>query len=231
MRLNTTAPSPQLQCIPAFSDNYIWLLHDGQHAWVVDPGDAGPVRAALQEQGLILAGILLTHHHHDHTGGVAELVADSGAAVFGPVGEVLPEPVTRVGEGDRLQVLGQDFEVIAVPGHTAGHVAYFGNHVPGGPLLFCGDTLFSGGCGRLFEGTPAQMLASLETSLARMPAEIGTVPKAILMVSGHWEEPDFAVMSSPTPGMVYDYGGFPPETYKIVYPAPGAPDLAVRTAD
>ena len=68
MRLNTTAPLPQLQCIPAFSDNYIWLLHDGQHAWVVDPGDAGPVRAALQEQGLILAGILLTHHHHDHTG-------------------------------------------------------------------------------------------------------------------------------------------------------------------
>lgn len=162
MRLNTTAPLPQLQCIPAFSDNYIWLLHDGQHAWVVDPGDAGPVRAALQAQGLILAGILLTHHHHDHTGGVAELVADSGAAVFGPVGEVLPEPVTRVGEGDRLQVLGQDFEVIAVPGHTAGHVAYFGNHVPGGPLLFCGDTLFSGGCGRLFEGTPAQMLASLD---------------------------------------------------------------------
>ena len=138
MRLNTTAPLPQLQCIPAFSDNYIWLLHDGQHAWVVDPGDAGPVRAALQEQGLILAGILLTHHHHDHTGGVAELVADSGAAVFGPVGEVLPEPVTHVGEGYRLQVLGQDFEVIAVPGHTAGHVAYFGNHVPGGPLLFCG---------------------------------------------------------------------------------------------
>ena len=76
-----------------------------------------------------------------------------------------------------------------------------------------------------------QMLASLETSLARMPAEIGTVPKAILMVSGHWEEPDFAVMSSPAPGMVYDYGGFPPETYKIVYPAPGAPDLAARTAD
>ena len=106
MRLNTTAPLPQLECIPAFSDNYIWLLHDGQHAWVVDPGDAGPVRAALQAQGLILAGILLTHHHHDHTGGVAELVADSGAAVFGPVGEVLPEPVTRVGEGDRLQVLG-----------------------------------------------------------------------------------------------------------------------------
>lgn len=76
-----------------------------------------------------------------------------------------------------------------------------------------------------------QMLASLETSLARMPAEIGTVPKAILMVSGHWEEPDFAVMSSPAPGMVYDYGGFPPETYKIVYPAPGAPDLAARTAE
>lgn len=76
-----------------------------------------------------------------------------------------------------------------------------------------------------------QMLASLETSLARMPSEIGTVPKAVLMVSGHWEEPDFAVMSSPAPGMVYDYGGFPPETYKIVYPAPGAPDLAARTAD
>ena len=165
MRLNTTAPSPQLQCIPAFSDNYIWLLHDGQHAWVVDPGDAGPVRAALQEQGLILAGILLTHHHHDHTGGVAELVADSGAAVFGPVGEVLPEPVTRVGEGYRLQVLGQDFEVIAVPGHTVSHIAFHGEG-----LLFCGDTLFSLGCGRLFEGTPRDMLGSLER-LAALPAQ------------------------------------------------------------
>ena len=148
--------------LPALTDNYIWTLAEaGADAIIVDPGEAEPVLAAMR-QGLRPRAILVTHHHHDHTGGVAELVADSGAAVFGPVGEVLPEPVTRVGEGDRLQVLGQDFEVIAVPGHTAGHVAYFGNHVPGGPLLFCGDTLFSGGCGRLFEGTPAQMLASLD---------------------------------------------------------------------
>lgn len=158
----------QLQALPAFDDNYIWLLHDGREAWVVDPGDAAPVRRAVQTLGLSLCGILLTHHHADHTGGVSELVGWSGAAVFGPVGEAMPEPLQRVSGGDTVTVLGQDFRVISVPGHTRGHIAYAGALDTPDPLLFSGDTLFSGGCGRLFEGTPAQMLHSLD-ELDRLP--------------------------------------------------------------
>ena len=163
----------ELHPIPAFQDNYLWLLHDGRQAVVVDPGDAAPVLAFLERHGLRLQAILLTHHHKDHTGGVAELRTASGAAVYGPAAEALPaavEPVQRLGAGQRIELLGLDFELIEVPGHTAGHGAYFVAQAPGGPLLFCGDALFSGGCGRLFEGTPAQMLASLDR-LAALPDE------------------------------------------------------------
>lgn len=135
---------------------------------MVDPGDAQPVLAALQQLGLQLQAILVTHHHADHTGGVAALRQATGAQVFGPATEVMPEPLTRLRGGEQMQVLGLTFEVIDVPGHTAGHIAYFCASVDGAPLLFCGDTLFSGGCGRLFEGSPAQMLASLDT-LAALP--------------------------------------------------------------
>lgn len=135
---------------------------------VVDPGDAQPVRDALQRLGLQLQVILVTHHHADHTGGVAELREATGARVFGPLREPMPEPLTRLAHGDTADALGLTFTVMEVPGHTAGHIAYFCEKVPGGPLLFCGDTLFSGGCGRLFEGTPAQMLASL-TALSALP--------------------------------------------------------------
>ncbi|MDD5333432.1 MAG: hydroxyacylglutathione hydrolase [Rhodoferax sp.] len=148
--------------LPAFTDNYIWLLHDGQQALVVDPGDAQTVLAALQRCKVQLGTILVTHHHPDHTGGVAALRQATGAQVFGPAREVMPEPLTRVGEADRLRFLGLDFKVMEVPGHTAGHIAYYCAEMDGAPLLFCGDTLFSGGCGRLFEGSPAQMLASLD---------------------------------------------------------------------
>lgn len=154
--------------LPAFTDNYIWLLHDGQQALVVDPGDAQPVFEALSKLGLQLAAILVTHHHPDHTGGVAALRDATGAQVFGPVNETLPEPLTRVQAPNVVNFLGLRFEVIDVPGHTAGHIAYFCDEVDGAPLLFCGDTLFSAGCGRLFEGTPAQMLASLD-QLAALP--------------------------------------------------------------
>lgn len=148
--------------LPAFEDNYIWMLHDGRSALVVDPGDAQPVLEALQRESLELAGILVTHHHADHTGGVDILRNRTDAAVFGPARERMPEPLQRLNGGDTVQLLGLDFKVLDVPGHTAGHIAYFAN-VPGdAPLLFCGDTLFSGGCGRLFEGTPEQMLASLQ---------------------------------------------------------------------
>ena len=154
--------------VPAFTDNYLWLLHDGRRALVVDPGDAGPVLEALAQHGLTLASILVTHHHPDHTGGVAALHEATGAPVYGPATESIPEPFTPLKEGDTVQALGLDFQVLDVPGHTAGHIAFYAPDVDGQPLLFCGDTLFSGGCGRLFEGTPAQMLASLD-KLAALP--------------------------------------------------------------
>ena len=154
--------------LPAFADNYIWMLHDGHKALVVDPGDAQPVRDALQREGLQLETILVTHHHADHTGGVAELRNATGAKVFGPATEEMPEPLQRLSGDSVCSAMGLSFQVLDVPGHTAGHIAYYCPDVDGAPLLFCGDTLFSGGCGRLFEGTPAQMLASLE-SLAALP--------------------------------------------------------------
>ena len=154
--------------IPAFNDNYLWLLHDGQRALIVDPGDASPVLQALRDSHLELESILVTHHHADHTGGINALREATGARVFGPAREQLPGPFTPLEDGDTVQALGLDFQVIDVPGHTAGHIAFFTPEANGKPLLFCGDTLFSGGCGRLFEGTPAQMLASLDR-LAALP--------------------------------------------------------------
>jgi len=158
----------RLTPLPAFQDNYLWLLHDAQRALVVDPGDAAPVQAFLAGQGLRLEAILVTHHHADHTGGVDALRDATGAQVFGPARERIPEPLTRLAEGDHVDVLGLRFEVLEVPGHTAGHIAYYCPDIDGTPLVFCGDTLFSGGCGRLFEGTPAQMFESL-AKLAALP--------------------------------------------------------------
>lgn len=157
--------------LPAFTDNYIWMLHDGRQAIVVDPGDAAPVVQALDDLGLGLQAILVTHHHADHVGGVDALREATGARVFGPARERIPEPLVRLAQGDVVEgadVLGLRFTVIDVPGHTAGHIAYYCADMDGEPLLFCGDTLFSGGCGRLFEGTPAQMLDSLD-QLAALP--------------------------------------------------------------
>ncbi|NWG76581.1 MAG: hydroxyacylglutathione hydrolase [Rubrivivax sp.] len=155
--------------LPAFEDNYVWMLVRGGEALVVDPGDAAPVLAALEARDLRLAGILVTHHHGDHTGGLDALRSRLQGPVFAPARERIAGVVTPVREGDRATVLGLGFEVLDVPGHTAGHVAYYW---PGdaaeAPILFCGDTLFSAGCGRLFEGTPAQMHASL-AKLAALP--------------------------------------------------------------
>lgn len=159
----------KLIALPAFSDNYLWLWQQDRKAVVVDPGDASPVLQALVEQGLTLAAILVTHHHADHVGGVRELHLATGAQVFGPASEEVPAPFTPVMQSDVIELLGQSVQVLDVPGHTAGHVAYFLPNAQPKPVLFCGDTLFSGGCGRIFEGTPAQMLASLD-SLATLPA-------------------------------------------------------------
>jgi hydroxyacylglutathione hydrolase len=150
-----------LLALPAFSDNYIWMFHDGRQAVVVDPGDAAPVIAALDAQGLQLAEILVTHHHPDHVGGVDELRSRLLGPVYGPAREAIPQPFTPLLDGEHVEVLGLDFEVIDVPGHTAGHIAYMQRGADRAALLFCGDTLFSAGCGRLFEGTPAQMSHSL----------------------------------------------------------------------
>lgn len=152
----------KLIAIPAFSDNYFWLLHDGRDALVVDPGQATPVLDRLHELQLTLKTILVTHHHADHVGGVSELRRATGAQVFGPARESIPQPAQALNGGDKVDTLGLHFEVLDVPGHTSGHIAFFAQCRDQAPLLFCGDTLFSGGCGRLFEGTPAQMLASLD---------------------------------------------------------------------
>ncbi|MDR0458230.1 MAG: hydroxyacylglutathione hydrolase [Burkholderiaceae bacterium] len=157
-----------LTAIPALGDNYIWLLADGGRALAVDPGAAAPVQQALHARGLSLVGILVTHHHADHTGGVAQLRAVTGAAVYGPAREAIPPPYRPLAGGEAFNALGLTWRVLAVPGHTAGHVAYYAQPPEQAPLLFCGDTLFCAGCGRLFEGTPAQMLASLD-ALAALP--------------------------------------------------------------
>jgi hydroxyacylglutathione hydrolase len=153
--------------IPAFRDNYIWLIREGSAAVVVDPGDAAPVEDVLARAQLELLAIITTHHHADHVGGVAALVARHPVPVFGPARETIPARTRALREGDRIDVpgIGVTLEVLDVPGHTAGHIAYVGDI--DGPVLFCGDTLFAAGCGRLFEGTPAQMWESLG-KLARL---------------------------------------------------------------
>lgn len=155
-----------ISALPAFSDNYIWLLRRADRAAVVDPGDAAPVQAALAREHLRLDAILITHHHADHVGGLAAL-AGSGAPVYGPRAELARiGGITRpLDDGAQIEVLGLDFQVLAVPGHTLGHIAYWSSEAA---LLFCGDTLFSAGCGRLFEGSPQQMHTSLKR-LAALP--------------------------------------------------------------
>ncbi|MGE5522815.1 MAG: hydroxyacylglutathione hydrolase [Rhodospirillaceae bacterium] len=151
--------------IPAFSDNYIWTIRDESHAVVVDPGDATPVLDYLAREGLQLAAILNTHHHADHVGGNSTLLAYQRVPVFGPRDERIPEVTQRVGNGDSITLphFGIELHVTEIPGHTRSHIAFHGSG-----MLFCGDTLFAAGCGRLFEGTPAQMYDSLNR-LAALP--------------------------------------------------------------
>jgi hydroxyacylglutathione hydrolase len=210
----------RIQAIAAFEDNYIWLLRDGQQAVAIDPGDAGPVIAALEQAGASLAAVLITHRHYDHTGGIAELAARYAMPVYGPAREKIAGLSHPLNEGDEVAVLGARLRVLEVFGHTAGHIAYVSTPLNAsvsappdasvsappdasvstppdasvsappdasvstpldasvstppdtteGGLLFCGDTLFTGGCGRLFEGSAAQMQASL-AKIAALPDE------------------------------------------------------------
>ncbi|MCW8970588.1 MAG: hydroxyacylglutathione hydrolase, partial [Rhodospirillales bacterium] len=161
----------EIERIAAFNDNYIWLLHaaDGKATAVIDPGDAGVVRAALDRNGWTLTHILVTHHHADHTGGVAELKAATGCTVVGWREDAarVPGIDMALAEGDELTIGSHPARLIAVPGHTSGHVAY---HFFDDCALFCGDALFSLGCGRIFEGTPGQMWESL-LKLRALPDE------------------------------------------------------------
>lgn len=186
--------------IAAFQDNYIWMMRgaaDPRSVAVVDPGDAEPVLAALAAEGLRLEAILATHHHADHVGGIPELVAATGAKVFGPARERMPVEYEPLAGGGRasLASLGLEFAAMDVPGHTAGHIAYVGHGA-----LFCGDTLFSAGCGRLFEGTAAQMLASLEA--------LGDLPDETRVYCGHeYTEANlrFALAVEPGNSAIMDY--------------------------
>ncbi|MBU6272864.1 MAG: hydroxyacylglutathione hydrolase [Betaproteobacteria bacterium] len=160
-------PHARVVAVPAFDDNYLWLVlsPDRRRAAVVDPGDAQAIESALSARDLTLDAILLTHHHRDHTGGVAALTARWSCPVYGPRAEGIPGVDHALDDGDAVNLAGLDlrFRVIGVPGHTRGHIAYFAERLDptDPPALFCGDTLFAGGCGRLFEGTAAQMLDSL----------------------------------------------------------------------
>ena len=164
----------QVHPVRAFKDNYIWVLRSGRHAAVVDPGDARPVLDYLDAEGLQLTAILATHHHADHVGGVAGLLAKFDVPVYGPKSEPIETLTHKVSGGDRVDVpdIHASFTVYDIPGHTRAHVAYYGEK-----SLFCGDTLFACGCGRVFEGTPEQLYASLQ--------KLAALPDDTLVYCGH----------------------------------------------
>lgn len=155
----------EVEAIPILRDNYVWAIHDGHRAVMVDPGETRPILSWLASRGIALSGILVTHHHADHVGGIPDLLAQCPVPVFGPARAAAPS--SPVWDGERIELPGLDASVTVLdtPGHTRDHVCFVG-----AGYLFCGDTLFSCGCGRLFEGTPAQMHASL-SRLAALPGD------------------------------------------------------------
>lgn len=187
--------------IPAFNDNYIWLLQrqGTQRAVVVDPGQAEPVASYLKAHQLTLEAILVTHHHHDHVGGIEQLLNDHDVTVYGPNNPAIIGISETLAEGDELKVLDETFRVLAVPGHTLDHIAYV-NADAKQPQLFCGDSLFSCGCGRLFEGSAEQMYQSLQkyNALAEQTAIYPTHEYTLANV-------DFALAVEPENQQLHDY--------------------------
>lgn len=153
--------------VSAFQDNYIWLIRRDNYTAIVDPGDAQPVIEFLDREDLQPVAIFCTHHHRDHVGGAAELAKRYGVSLYGPAREHIPALTNALDEGHRIDLpaLTMGFDILATPGHTLGHIMYYGHG-----MLFCGDTLFSGGCGRLFEGTPQQMHSSL-SRVTKLPSD------------------------------------------------------------
>lgn len=189
----------QIEPIAAFTDNYFWAIHNGTHAWIIDPGDAPPVEQWLHAHAVSLSGILLTHHHADHVGGVAALTRVRSVPVIGPAREAIAGVTHKVGEGAQVALpeLAVTFNVLDVPGHTAGHIAYTGV-VQGQPVILCGDTLFAAGCGRLFEGTAAQMWQSLNKLAALPPNTLAYCAHEYTLANlafAHAAEPDNAAVA------------------------------------
>lgn len=167
---STQFPAFSVSPIYAYTDNYIWCIHNDTKAWVVDPGDHKVVQHFLEEHKLSLEGILITHHHWDHVTGIKALTEEWKVPVYGPKHPKIPEITHHVQEGDQITFFNTHFEVLEVPGHTLDHIAYMNVDEQCPPHLFCGDTLFCAGCGRLFEGTPQQMHQALQ-KLAQLKDE------------------------------------------------------------
>lgn len=161
----------KISVIPVFNDNYIWLIHDevSHCAWAVDPGKSAPVIEYCKKNSLSLAGIFITHHHYDHTGGISELTAYANIPVYGPKKENILGVTHKLSAGDIVSLPVGTFNVLDVPGHTLGHIAYYNNTLQSKPILFIGDTLFSAGCGRLFEGSAEMMFQSLTQITQTLP--------------------------------------------------------------
>lgn len=180
--------------IPALDSNYFWLIQPSQvdqSAYILDPGDADPVLAELRNRQLTLAGIIITHHHWDHTNGINELLNHYPVPVYGPDSPRIPQITHKLFEGDILDLPGLQLDVIEVPGHTLDHIAYL-DKGSRPAKLFCGDTLFAGGCGRMFEGQPEQMLNSLR--------KLATLPEDTLIYCSHeytLQNLQFALMLEP----------------------------------
>ena len=161
--------------IKAYSDNYIWLISTNEGSIVVDPGESSEILNLIDSNKINLKGVLITHHHYDHTNGLVDLTNKTDLAVFGPNNNI--NGINNiVGESDKFSIIGIDFEVIEIPGHTLDHIAFYSFN-DGNPILFCGDTLFAGGCGRVFEGTFNQMFKSLK--------KISQYPKETEVFCGH----------------------------------------------